>query len=128
VVYRIGKHALLNQDTRQLDVRLLLISFSAAVQYLLHINLLITITLSAIWYYLYRGRRYLSFMALGVLSVAVYAIILCTLGFPSDGSVAVGVVKTVSPQGLFLPGLLGGLLSVGDAYSAVPFIKRRPPC
>jgi putative chromate ion transporter len=122
-VHRIGKHALLNQDTRQLDIHLLLISFSAALQYLMHVNFLITIALSALWYYLYRARCYLPLMALGVLSVAVYAIVLCTLGFPSNGSVALGVAKTVSPQGLFLLGLLGGLLSVGGAYSAVPFME-----
>ena len=122
-VYRIGKHALLNQDTRQVDLHLLLISFSAALQYLLHVSFLITIALSALWYYLCRHRRYLPLMVMGVLSVAVYGIVLCTLGFPSNGSVALGVAKTVSPQGLFLLGLLGGLLSVGGAYSAVPFME-----
>ena len=122
-VCRIGQHALLDQDTRRLDIHLLLIAFAAALQYLLHVNFLITVALSALWYALHRARRHLWLMALAVLSVAVYAAVLCTLGFPSNGSVALGVAKTVSPQGLFLLGLLGGLLSVGGAYTAVPFLE-----
>ena len=122
-VQRIGSHALLDQDTRQLDVHLLLIATSAALQSLLHVNFLITLAVSAAWYSLRRARRYLSLMALGVLSIAAYAVVLVTLGFPSDQSVALGVAKSVSPQGLFLLGLLGGLLSVGGAYSAVPFME-----
>ena len=122
-VYRIGKHALLDQDTRKLDIHLLLIAFSSAVMYLLHVNFLLTMGLSALWYYLYRERRYLLLMALAVLCVAAYGTVLVTMGFPSNESVALGVARTVSPQGLFALGFLGGLLSVGGAYSAVPFME-----
>ena len=49
-VHRIAQHALLNQDTRELDVQLLLMASSAGVLYLLHVDFLITIVLSALWY------------------------------------------------------------------------------
>ena len=122
-VQRIGQHALLQQNTRKLDTQLLLIALSAALQSLLRINFLITLALSAAWYSLHRAQRHLLLLALGVLSVALYLLALSTLGFPSDGSTGLGVAKTASPQGLFLLGLMGGLLSVGGAYSAVPFME-----
>jgi putative chromate ion transporter len=122
-VYRIGRHAILNQDTRKLDYHLVFIALMAGLQFLLNINVLITIALSALWYFLYRRSYYLALIALAGLMLVAYAIVLITLGFPSNDAVALGIVKTVSPQGLLGLGFMGGLLSVGGAYSAVPFME-----
>lgn len=122
-VYRIGKGALVDQDTHKLDIHLLLIAASAALQYILHINTLITVAVSAIWYFLRKRRYFKLLMLFGVACIGAYAAVIVTIGFPSDASVGFGIVREVTLQGLLVLGICGGLFSVGGAFSAVPFME-----
>lgn len=61
-------------------------------------------------------------IALLLAGVGGYIGFVIAYGRPSEESLGSGVTTQPNPGGLFLLGLLGGLLTFGGAYTAIPFI------
>eukprot|EP00808_Paulinella_micropora_P017979 g1445.t1 len=122
-VFKLGDHATLNATTHKRDWWLVGIACGAAVFDVLRINFLITLTLSGIVYNLVHVKFFKCVVLVIILSGVGYGLGVAYVGMPTPVSVGTGVVEEVTPLSLWLLGLLGGALTFGGAYTAIPFMQ-----
>ena len=124
--HKIGEAGTKNPVTKQFDWRLGLLGALGAFQSVLNVNFFITkVHLALLYIALKRDRRALAW-ALAVLPNAAYIAAIALAGpmgklVPMGVGAAKNLGNTFSAQ--FIVGLLGGLVTFGGAYTAVPFMQ-----
>ncbi|KAJ3036939.1 hypothetical protein HDV00_002185 [Rhizophlyctis rosea] len=123
-VHKISEHAFIDHKTKQFNTYLFILAMLAAFNSALHLNFFITLAVFGIAFTLIdRNHR-----ILGVLTIlalyAGYITYVVLKGFPSKLSLGLGVAKEAEPGHLTALGLVGGLLSFGGAYTAIPFVQQ----
>ncbi|RYY38288.1 chromate efflux transporter [archaeon] len=126
-VHKIGQHAVEDPDTHQFDWRLAACAANAAVQSVMQVNFFITLLHSAVLYgvCLKPGRHWLLSSSVALLPYMVFIPILARYGSIANVipmGVGAGALGR-APGPIFLVGLLGGLLTFGGAYTAIPFMQ-----
>lgn len=122
-VYRIGQHALVTAEARAVSVELVILAIASAILSLLKINIVLVLFSLSLVYFLRRTERFLILAVLVLVSGAIIALLFAFVGMPSASSSAIGIAVKPTPQSLFGLGFLGGLFSIGGAYSSVPFMQ-----
>ncbi|KAJ3055004.1 hypothetical protein HK097_000083 [Rhizophlyctis rosea] len=123
-VHKISEHAFIDHKTKQFNSVLFTLALLAAFNSALHLNFFINLAVFGIAFTFYdRNRRIIALLTILAL-YAGYLTYVVLKGFPSKLSLGLGVAKEPEPGHLTALGLLGGLLSFGGAYTAIPFIQQ----
>ncbi|KAI8799339.1 chromate transporter [Cladochytrium replicatum] len=131
-VHKLSEHALFthSEDGREkrYEPALGLLAFTAVVNTALRINFFITLVVAGIAYGAFmKAKPKLRWAALAVVLGLEYVgigIYVGLKGLPPASSLSLGVVREPSPGRLFALGLLGGLVTFGGAYTAIPFVLQ----
>ena len=124
--HKIGEAGTKNFKTKQFDWRLGLLGAMGAFQSVLNVNFFITkVHLALLYIALKREMRLLSWF-LGVAPTAAYIVAIALIGPMGDiVPMGIGVANNLGNTyaSHFAVGLLGGLVTFGGAYTAVPFMQ-----
>ena len=125
--HKIGQHAFQHPDTRAFDWHLGLVGGLAALESVLAVNFFIIKIHCALVYFLLLRRVHPALSALAVLApLGVFIGVIVAYG-PLDAllPMGVGVARTYgnSYASHFVIGLVGGLVTFGGAYTAIPVIQ-----
>ena len=126
-LHKLGEHAFLDHHTKAFSFRLGALGFLATLMSEMRINFFITLILAALLNFLAvrPGRApKVAIAAILVVALTVYIVVIIFVGTPTTLSLGAGVIGNNSLGGLFLLGLLAGLLTFGGAYTAIPFVQQ----
>lgn len=125
-VHKIGEHSIIDHETKTLSTPLFLICLFAGLQFVLRINFFITLAYSGLVGHLWGKHYRVTTLLITLLSSAAFFTYVGLSGHlpPSDFISAGITVGSNSLGGIFLLGLLAGLLTFGGAYTAVPFLRQ----
>lgn len=107
------------------DAHLTSLAALACLASVAELNFFITLLLCGLLHgFVYSwGKLWVNAVAVVALIVA-WTLVLVYVGVPEDLSLGVGIGdKGPTPENTFVVGLLGGLLTFGGAYTAIPFIQ-----
>ena len=125
--HKIGGHAFHDPDTRAFDWRLALVGLLAAFESVLALNFFIIKVHTALVYYLLlrRAPGWASGLATLAPLAAVIGVIAARGPLDSQLPMGVGVAASLgnSYASHLIIGLLGGLVTFGGAYTAIPFMR-----
>ncbi|KAJ1568189.1 hypothetical protein HK096_007296 [Nowakowskiella sp. JEL0078] len=124
IVHGLGEHALINPKTKKLDKLLFILTILSALNSAIHVNYFITLGAFGTIVAIYRRKRKIIaciILFIGYSSLIVY---IAFKGLPSNTALGLGIAQTPGLLQLFLLGLMGGLLSFGGAYTAIPFFLQ----
>ena len=125
--HKIGQHAFHSADTRAFDWRLALVGVLAAFESVLMVNFfIIKVHLALVYYLLLRRVHPLLSGGVALAPLAVFIAVIIAYG-PMEEllPLGVGVARELgnSYASHFIIGLLGGLVTFGGAYTAIPFMR-----
>lgn len=121
-VHKLGWTVISNVETNEIDVCLAAIAFFTAFSVVINMNFFLPLFLGGILYTLAHHRMYKCMAAVFVVFWCAYGIIMVYVGIPNS-SAGTGVVRHVDALHLWLLGLLGGAMTFGGAYTAIPFMQ-----
>jgi chromate transporter len=124
--HKIGEAGTKNFETKQFDWRLGLLGAMGAFQSVLNVNFFITKVHLALLYIALKRERKLLAWFLGLAPTAAYILAIALVGpmgelVPMGVGAAANLGNTYAAH--FVVGLLGGLVTFGGAYTAVPFMQ-----
>ncbi|KAI9762600.1 MAG: hypothetical protein M1840_001193 [Geoglossum simile] len=122
-VHGISSHSMINPTTGKANPYLVIAALCTAINHALRINIFISLGLYGVIYVFIRRRLWVAAIFLFVLQYGVYALYVVFRGFPSPVSFALGIAMTPSLINLFVLGLIAGSISVGGAYTSIPFVQ-----
>jgi chromate transporter len=126
-LHKLADHAFLDHRTKEFTPRLGALGLLATLLSVLRVNFFITLVLAGIINALAvrPGRApKIAIALLLAVALAVYVTVVVLVGMPTSLSLGAGVIGNNSLGGLFLLGLLAGLLTFGGAYTAIPFVQQ----
>lgn len=127
-IHKIGDHGL--SVDGKVDFYLVLVCVTSVIQSVMNVPFFITLFVSGLFYNFLTqpGRWYYLGLFLTFL-ISVYGligyIVYCYLnGYPEPLTIGGPALATPALYNIFLLGLLGGCLTFGGAYTAIPFIQQ----
>lgn len=124
--HKIGDSGCRNPVTKQLDNNLLILAALGAFESVLRVNFFITKAHLALLYIaLVSKRKYLAWF-IGIAPLAVFIGVIIGIGPMAElVPMGVGAARTLGNTygSHFVIGLLGGLVTFGGAYTAIPFMQ-----
>ncbi|KAK0727563.1 hypothetical protein B0T26DRAFT_738230 [Lasiosphaeria miniovina] len=127
---KIAEHSVKKHDTKKTDPFLAIAAICTAINTALRIVFVasslsasISLGLYGVIYTFVARRLWIPAAALFVLQYVGYAFHVVFRGVPSPVALALGMAKTPSLVNLFVLGSVAGTLSVGGAYTAIPFVQ-----
>jgi len=126
-LHNLAVHAFQDAHTQLFTLRLGSLGVLATLMSVMRINFFITLIVAAILNTLaLKGGRLAKVGIPAVLAVGltVYVLVVVFVGVPTSLSLGSGMVGSSSLGGLFLVGLLAGLLTFGGAYTAIPYVQQ----
>eukprot|EP01133_Synstelium_polycarpum_P015767 gene15767-18743_t len=123
-VHRLGQTSFTNHKTDQIDWVLATIGLISFITVVLNISFFIVLVFLGIVNVLCKKRLWIVAGVQMAAGLAAYIIYVVFKGVPPNASIGGGLVANRSLGGLFVLGLLAGLLTFGGAYTAVPFVQQ----
>lgn len=125
-VHKIGEHALQNSETKAFDTGLIVSAAVATIESVMGVNFFITLIHCALFYAVFFKRGWwVAGWVCVVLPFAAFIAVLILKGSFDDlipkGVGAGNLGQTPGP--IFLVGLVGGLITFGGAYTAIPVMQ-----
>jgi chromate transporter len=124
--HKIGDSGCRSPATKQLDWRLLILAAGAAFESVLRVNYFITKVHLALLYLALIRKRWVVSAFVAVAPLAAFIAVIAVLGpFTDFVPMGVGAARDLGNTyaAHFVVGLLGGLVTFGGAYTAVPFMQ-----
>lgn len=120
-VYRIGKHAVVNN-------KLLTIALFSSAAFFAGVNFLIILLIAGLAYACWQNKSWLLTILLGLTLIFFSSYSIYKNGWSlqskDTNQTTVAINQTSAPGTVFVTGLKGGLLTFGGAYTAIPFIHE----
>ena len=120
-VYRIGKHAVVNN-------KLLIISLLSAAAFFAGANFLVILLIAGLAYACWQKKNWPLTVLLGLALIFFTGFSVYKNGLPfktkDQEQTTIALNKETSAGAVFVTGLKGGLLTFGGAYTAIPFIRE----
>lgn len=127
-IHKIGEHALVMDGN--VDFYLVLVCVTSIIQGVKNVPFFITLIVGGLFYHFLtlHGRWiYLGFfltILITIYGVIGYVIYFYLNGYPEPLTIGGPALATPALYNIFLLGLLGGCLTFGGAYTAIPFIQQ----
>ena len=123
-VHKIGADAISGHGTHGPDMAMLgLIAFSLCMSVFMRINFLIALVVVPVMNLCIRRRMWWGLVGIALLGVPLYTLYVLWIGYPATFSFGFNF-GAITAWKVFLLGLITGLVSVGGAFSAVPFLQE----
>eukprot|EP00744_Colponema_vietnamica_P002154 GILI01003450.1.p1 GENE.GILI01003450.1~~GILI01003450.1.p1 ORF type:complete len:321 (+),score=106.29 GILI01003450.1:144-965(+) len=122
-VHKIGQHAFEDQKKKQFSWVLFSLGFLAYFLTILKVNFFITIIFTGLVFIGIQHHQYLLTTLFSLIIIAAYVVASIYLGQPSISISASFPAGTSIYTILFVNGLIGGLITFGGAYTAIPVIQ-----
>ena len=120
-VYRIGKHAIINQ-------KLLIISFTSAIAFITGVHFILVLIIAGLIYVFWKRQNLIItiLLAVAIFILTAFSIQRHGLKFQTNTHKEVNsnTSRNDSFSDVFLAGLKGGLFSFGGAYTAIPIMRE----
>ncbi|KAJ3281593.1 hypothetical protein HK104_011376 [Borealophlyctis nickersoniae] len=123
-VHKIADHSFIDTRTKKFNKYLFAFAILSALNSALHVNFLITLAGFGLIYTAIDRQKKVLALIMFLAMYGAYGAYVGVKGFPGKTSLGTGVAKSPEPGQLFGLGLLGGLLSFGGAYTAIPFVQQ----
>lgn len=124
--HKIGDSGCRDPKTKQLDSRLLILAAMGAFESVLNVNFFITKAHLAFLYIAMKREKCMLAWFIGIAGLAVFIGVILGVGPMLDlVPQGLGVAKELgnTPAAQYVVGLLGGLVTFGGAFTAIPFIQ-----
>jgi chromate transporter len=124
--HKIGESVCRHHATKEIDWRLFLVVGLAAFESVLGVNFFVTKAhLASLYFLLYRGwHAAAAFWAVApIAGFIAITVVLGPMGQLVPQGVGVAAALGNTPAAEFVVGLVGGLVSFGGAYTAIPFMQ-----
>jgi len=103
---------------------LVALGMCSALQFVMRINIFLTMFLLGVANTLIRAGQRLVLGFMTMIGFVAYVLVAVYIGQDSGSMLGTGVMTDPSMGSIFVHGLLGGLLTFGGAYTAIPFIQQ----
>eukprot|EP00743_Colponemidia_sp_Colp-15_P006025 GILK01006475.1.p1 GENE.GILK01006475.1~~GILK01006475.1.p1 ORF type:complete len:430 (+),score=41.18 GILK01006475.1:114-1403(+) len=123
-VHKIGDHAVIDQHDKTFSTSLFLIVLLVALLTVANFNFLVCLLLGGVLYVFASQKRYISATLALLVTLGAYIPLAIFVGTPASISSQLGLARSKSDWTMFVDGLVGGLITFGGAYTAIPVLQQ----